>query len=384
MGLNQASNRGIQAAQTALTLAQELNQPQKEAEPLSSIGANYTLLNNPTKSLEFFERALAIHKATQNKVGQIQALIQAMRANVLMAHAAEKQKDDSQNLKLANQILALADEALQLTRELDKPTFESQILEQQSIAYSLIGEVYWKLGDFGKAEEVAHRAIEIGQKSESLFVQNRALALLSVVYDAQGEYGKLIKVTQQNLDIACRSDAFFEVHALLTVGNSYALFGNLPRAIEFIRQALSKAEAIASQPTSPDIHSLMLAAQTLALGSLSVHYRLLGEYDQALEFAQQCLHLARTTMKPEEELKALIDLGRVYATRQSLPQAIEATQQALAIAQAVQSSAIPNQSHLEINVLVQLSQLYAAQENHAKALEVRTTSIANRPEKRQT
>ncbi|MEH2273047.1 MAG: tetratricopeptide repeat protein, partial [Nostoc sp.] len=110
--------------------------------------------------------------------------------------------------------------------------------------------------------------------------------------------------------------------ALTSLGHAYDYLGQYQQAIEFQQQSLEIAREIGAHDRFEE---------AISLGNLGLIYNSVGQYQQAVEFHQKALEIARKTGTPDVEANSLGHLGLAYRSLGQYQQAIEFYQQQLKI-----------------------------------------------------
>ncbi|KYC35455.1 hypothetical protein WA1_06415 [Scytonema hofmannii PCC 7110] len=356
----------IKFYQEALPVVREAKNQLQEANILTATGDVYFIQKQYDQAIIFYQQALALQRQPlNNRPAQLTILTQIMRAYNLSSIFATEQKDYSRATNQANQVIILAPEALNISRELKQPEVEKQVLEIQSNAYIWIGNGYIELGDLQKAQEFAEQGLKIAHQSHNLTAQDIAVSVLSSISDAQGKYINKIELNQKKLEISRKlQNPVSETLALGEISGSYIILGDYQKGMEFAQQALTKIETINIANLPENIQANARQTKSLIYWLFSICYNWIGEYDKALQFAQKRFDFVNTSNNPKLKAEALIGLANVYTQQQELETAINFLQQALAIGKQSQNSRI------ETEALKQLAQVYTANGNYNKATEI--------------
>jgi CHAT domain-containing protein/uncharacterized protein HemY len=357
--------QAIAPLELSLPIAREVQDKFLEAKIISLIAGVYFNRKQFEQAIEFYQQALALERQPlNNRPVQLDILLQIMRLYTLSAFEAGGKKDYYRAIGLVNQTLNLVPEALDIAREIKDSSAEKEVMNIQSEAYSSIGNFYLNMKELAKAQEFIQQGLTIAQQSINLKAERNALSYLAGVYIAQGYDAKAIELGQRELEIArILKDPFFEVRALLGLASTYNVLGDYEQGIQLSQQALTKSEEIDIQKIPKNNQEYALGSKPDALGLLSLIYIHIGEYDKALEFAQQRLNLVRSLKNPKLEAEALIRLGDVYNSNQYFQKAIEFTQQALTIARDIKNS------DLEAEAFQKLSAAYTGKGDYQQALD---------------
>ena len=363
--LQDKSEQAIAPLQLSLPIAREVKDKLLEAKILNGLGGVYFIRKQYEQSIEFYQQALALERQPlNNRPVQLDILMQIMGLYSLSANETSIKKDYSHAIKQLNQALQLVPESLNIARELKDSAAEKEVMKIQGETYSLIGNFYLNMKELAKAEEFIQRGLTIAKQYGILEAEKNALSYLAGVYTAQGYNTKVIEIGQRELEISrILKNPFFEVRALLGLASTYNVLGDYEQGIKLSQQALTKSEEIDIQKVRENLQEYALRSKPDALGLLSLIYTNLGEYDKALEFAQERLNLVQSLKMPKLKSEALISLGDIYENIQEFQKAIQITQQALTIAREI------NNSDLEAGALKQISAAYTGKGDYQQALD---------------
>jgi tetratricopeptide (TPR) repeat protein len=240
-------------------------------------------------------------------------------------------------------------------RESDTPSADVRIWSQAWLALTLGG-----LGAFAEGrrhgEEALHLAMLEGRGNTPI----AAHGCLGVLYLAQGDLEPAIRVLEQGLAL-CRASGnrdFLRV-IVACLGYAYALQGRLAEGRARLEEAISE--------------SLRTGARQRPgwVAWLSEVCRLAGRGDEAWQHARQALDLARQQRARGEEAHALHQLGTVHAHADP-PDAVQAEahyQQALTLAEELGMR--PLQAHCHRG----LGTLYAKMDQREQARTALSTAI---------
>lgn len=355
-------DRALETYQQALPIFRDLGLRVQEYRALSQIGNTYGAKGDKERAVDFLQQSLAIQRELKDNSSQLNTLALIM-VNGSKAEDLYYKGLSSQARAAAPHDIKLAEDVLQLARELKQPDMEATALQR-------LGGVYYILKDYDKAIELLQQSLNIARQVKALQTETTALSFLSQIYTHQGKERQTIELSQRQIEIAReQKDPLSEASDLNSLASTYGLLGEYQKGIELYQQALAKGREVNSSQLAPIQQDDVLKTLSATLGGLSLGYRLLGEFDKALDFAKQRLTYVQTLKKPNLEAEALIDLGELYTDMRDLPKAIESTQQALTIARQIKDPEI------EANALQKLSQAYTKQGKHSQAIELANQAL---------
>ncbi|MFB2877754.1 tetratricopeptide repeat protein [Floridanema aerugineum] len=144
------------------------------------------------------------------------------------------------------------------------------------------------------------------------------------LYKQLGIWGYYREQVQVCSGLIGKLNSSFDINLLNTLGNSYYIFGDYRRAIEYLEQSLTNAREIQA-----------LLGEENALVNLGKVYQSLGDYLRAIDFHGQSLVIAQEIGDRIGEEQALTNLGGVYVNIADYEKAIEYLQRSLIIAREI-------------------------------------------------
>jgi tetratricopeptide (TPR) repeat protein len=274
----------------------------------------------------------------------------------------------------------------------------------QTAASLRLGQVYWSLGDLGRAAELLRRNVEAaawesGTPRTDVRIQSQAY--LAVTLSHLGAFAEGQRHGEEALRLATlegRGLTPMIAHAF--VGHLYLAQGDLEHATRVLEQGLAlcrasgnrnmvrpigaglgyvyalqgrlaEGRALLEEAISVTIRTGALGGQAYRVAWLSEVYRLAGRGEEAWQHARQALDLARQQKARGDEARALHQLGVVqaHATPPDTAQAEAHYRQALALAEELGMR--PLQAHCHRG----LGMLYATTDQREQARTALTTAI---------
>jgi CHAT domain-containing protein/tetratricopeptide (TPR) repeat protein len=186
----------------------------------------------------------------------------------------------------------------------------------------------------------------------------------------RGEYIPVLEKLQQDLVRFRKEGDRARVGAVLTcIGMVYSNLGQYTQALEYSQNALVLLRDVSNLPNSVSLrdssasHSIIRTWEGRTLYSVGLIYGSIGEYGQALEYSQQALAINREARDRLWEGRTLNSLGGTYYYLGQYSKALDFYQQALAI-----SREIGNRSD-EGKIFNNFGLLYRNLGEYSKALE---------------
>jgi class 3 adenylate cyclase/tetratricopeptide (TPR) repeat protein len=279
--------------------------------------------------------------------------------------------------------VAAGQQALELATALGESALQVQASDR-------LGEVYWSIGDFGRAAELLQWSVEAadresgtprtdvrinvriqsrGRLAQTLgalgaFAEGRrhgeealrlatlegrgttpitARGYLGGLYLAQGDLEPAIRVWEQGLALCRASGNRDQLRTIMAgLGSAYALQGRVAEGRTLLEEAIRESISTGARWTHAN-----------QLTRLSEVCRLGGHYDEAWQYARQALDLARQQQARGIEASARYQLGavRTHADPPEVAQAEAHYHQALALAEALGMRPLQAHCHCGLGTL---------------------------------
>lgn len=294
----------IQSWESALKIAENLNQKQGVVAALGSLGNAYTALGDYRKSLDYLKKGLAIAEELQDKRLRMDLLGNLVIATISLGEY--------------RQAIDYSEKGLLLAEELGDP-------KGKGIHLGNLGTVYNYLGEYRKAIEYNEKALAIAEAIGNTEGRQVRLGNLGDVYREFGDYPKAIEFQEKSLAIAVETgDKQGECKSLANLGNVYTEIGDYRKAMELHEKALATAEAIGDKHSRGSI-----------FGNLGADSFRLGDFRKSIDYFQQALALLAEVGDEHGGGAALGNLGNVYRELGDYLKAIDYFEKALATAEAL-------------------------------------------------
>lgn len=244
-----------------LQLAEELNDPNIAASTLSNIGNCNFKSGNLDEALEYYNRALEIAERNNYKTGIHQAV-----GNIGIIYRNKRKYDKA--LECYKKKLEIAEETHSM-REIGR-------------ALGNIGLVYWNLGKYEKAMKYYKSKMKISRELGDMRETAIAAGNIGLVYHDRRDYAKAEENFKLQMDIAKRiNDKTCLANAASCLGNLYIDLMEYDKASEFLSL---KLDLVKYKGKTRELSNLYLLFSTLKTAS--------GDYEEALEYAEQGLEIA--------------------------------------------------------------------------------------------
>lgn len=292
--------------QQALKIAETTQVPWLQIYTLLGIAnASHSLAKTPQEYQKLFkgvERALQIARETKHLAGEA-------RAVALQAIISYSLEDFPQAVRYGEQAIALARQANDQGRE--------------ALLLREVGRMYfYSLQNYAKGIEYQKQAVKVAQALQKPDIEASALMALSDAYTESGSFDQAIQVAEQLKTLAQQRN-FPEWKTLAAILITIAQYGrgDGQTQVEASAQESLRLAQVAKKPT----------LEALALFCLGWINADVERYDQALNFTQQGLAIARSTENRSLEGVLLRLLGNIYRKQGQANAAVRAYQQALVI-----------------------------------------------------
>ncbi|UCE22257.1 MAG: CHAT domain-containing protein, partial [Candidatus Aminicenantes bacterium] len=309
--------KAIELFTEALSLSRKNKDTRAEIESLIKLGLLYWNTGKPDDSADFYKRARALAEKAEfsEKKEEIQYYIQiydfyqAGRRFLYDSVPVEHQKS-----------IERFEKAIALAREIQSKEHELKCLRQLSIAYSELNELDKFLSLSRSALDIA---LEINHKKE----EGRCLWQIGYYYDEMEDYSQALSYYTEALRIArIVEDYLYESVGLTNISIIYTDLGNYDRALEYLRDVLRIDRDVLRDDAyvAIDLNSIGFTYQKKALQSGNTE-----DFTNALANYKESLKIARRINETDTEIQALNNLGFVSIDLERYPDALEYFTQAL-------------------------------------------------------
>lgn len=267
-----------------------------------------------------------------------------------------------------NQLIECYEKTLAVAQQAESPQWEVYSLNNLAIASFIVG-------DYAKSIEYAQQQLELAKKTQNSLGEGIALGSMGAAYGVLGEYEKAIGYYEKSLAITSAIPA--PQWASLTqrnLGNAYMAQGNYhkehgddEKAQQFYNQAIQyQNESLALAKANRDRYG-----EAQALGNLGNIYSALSDSQRALDYQQQSLLIAQEIRDRLQEAQALLNIGTAYSYLGNYSKALGYHEQSLVI---VQELRVRLGEGIALNnlgdALLHLNQLVAAEQKLVSGVEV--------------
>ncbi|MDX2232471.1 MAG: CHAT domain-containing tetratricopeptide repeat protein [Leptolyngbyaceae cyanobacterium bins.349] len=328
----------------ALAIYQAIQDRRGVAWALNYLGEVYRMLTQYEKAITYYQRALPLYQLVQDRDGEArtlghlglayEALLQYDKAIIYFLQALplfQANKNHRGEAEILSQLgfaynnLSQFEKAIEYHEQSLGIAREIKDRQKEGGALGGLGLVYFSLDNYGKAIEYHEQSLAIAREIKDRQGGKTALGNLGIVYFSLGNYSKAIEYHEQSLAIAREiKDRLGEGTALGNLGIAYSSLGNYGKAIEYHEQRLAIAREIKDR-----------LGEGASLGNLGIAYSSLGNYGKAIEYHEQSLAIAGEIKDRRGEGTALGNLGNAYLSLGNYGKAIKFREQSLAIAREI-------------------------------------------------
>ena len=165
-----------------------------------------------------------------------------------------------------------------------------------------LGNAYYSLGDYQKANEYHEKHLKIAQEIGDRSGEGRACGNLGNAYYSMGDYQKAIEYHEKHLKIAQEiGDRSREGAAYGNLGIAYLSLDDFRKAIEYNEKLLKIAQEIGDR-----------SREGTAYRNFGNAYQSLGDYQKAIEYHEKCLKIAQEIGDVSGEGAAYHNIGNTY------------------------------------------------------------------------
>jgi eukaryotic-like serine/threonine-protein kinase len=357
---------GLEYFNRALTLAEQVDNPEQRASSLHGIGITYGMLNKPDEALRKYQEALAIRRQIGDQSGIAASLYQSGQIQVQLGKSEAAKKSFQEALQIDQKIgdkagagstlldlgnvfddsgdhdtaLTYYKQSLQIQRETNDETLQGTCLNN-------IGSIYYEKAQYEDAQTYFQQALQLwekannttqivdsvhnladtqaklGQYEQAVKQYLRALELrrsvndsrgaaiesysLGAIFGLQGRYGAALSSKQEALKVFgdLKDRTFWNAEILSGYGEALALAGRGEEAKSPLEEALN---------VSRDLRNDAMAAQTLNFQGDVLFYA--GDMKGARALYEKALRAAEKSRDKERILISKIDLAKAAVGEQ--------------------------------------------------------------------
>ncbi|HLW84569.1 MAG TPA: CHAT domain-containing protein [Candidatus Sulfotelmatobacter sp.] len=329
-----------------LTLRRALGNPKDEGNVLGSIGAAYSRLGDREKALEYFSLSLEQIRAAGDKLneglvlssigntyfglGQVRKALEYYQQALPLVHGVGSPSNEGStlgNMGIVYSALGQPQEALDYSRQALQLALAAGDMDGQAATLTSIASLYWQLGDWDHALENQKSALELTRKSGNRGFEAMILNNMGTTYRGLGDLDSALKCAQEALPVLHDAGLPNEATALQNIGHVYRDKGEFQKAIDYYQQALKLFEGRGNRRA--------IAQDLTDTGEASLK---LGQTSQALETWGKALPIAHAAGDRILEASVLTGIARAHIEEGKLEEAQTALDSALAMTETLRTA----------------------------------------------
>lgn len=275
------TDESLQSYQAALTLNQQLQDPQTNGICLNNLGLIYYNIGQLAQAEYCFSQALHIAEELQDTRLAVDVLGSLGGVQRSLGALESARSHYSGHLKLSKMLK-------------DKMG--------EGNALSNIGLTYYDEQDFEKAQKYIDQGLQIAQEIGDRRGEANRLGHLGNIYNLTGSPNKAIEYFSKAIDI-CRaiSHRMNEGNWVGNMGNSYRALGKPDKAIDLFKQALNISQEVQSSKQ-----------ELIWLLNLGMTYHEINKWDQAVECLEGAAYISEELRDYDKYKTAMNALANIY------------------------------------------------------------------------
>ena len=299
----------------SIALARNVEDQRLEAKVLNNLSLVYDEQGDYQRSLEQYQRALELHRATEFPEGATLGNIGGVY--LLLGQYREAMRNYQ--------------EALAISERLELKPWASQDLGNLALCYLMLGQVDQALGTFDRALELAR---ESGlKKEEANWLKGKGMAWVRL-----GEYDQAFEAYRQSVQFYEEAGANRElIEALHERGALQVLLGDLASGERDFHRAITLARSIG--------HPRGVTFNLIALGDVEWRRK---RYEESAALYRQALLGAREADERDHIAITLMQLALTYREQGRIEEGLREAQQALGVARGMGASFLEAQAFLTL------------------------------------
>lgn len=325
----------------ALVIFRQVGARAGEGNSLNYLGQVYLSLGKYDRALHYFQQALVIFKT----LGKLPEFERASEGYTLLyiGEVYDRKRDYDRALASYQQALTIFQELIKIKKG-DRDSF----LTSEEYTLNPMGAIYFKLGNYKQSLKIYKQLSAINQEQDDRIGEVQNLNNLGVTYANLSEYGQALAAYQEALTkIKLISDCFEQNpnNSLCYGGDEAAIRNNLA-ALYFSLGQYEQALDFAQQASVIYQKNIGRDNQGLKPQDFQLLHDILGKSSLNPAFVRQSLAIragvgnafSAESMVRQGEAVNLNNLGKIYSNQGNDKQALTLYQQALSIYQEINNS----------------------------------------------
>jgi len=305
--------KSIEAFENSFDLAKRINNKINEMNSLQKLALLNWNIGQLDKSLEFYQKAGVIAEELNLKKRMEQL------SNCWLIYKFYKEAKEYRNQGQNENSIKCFEKAIELARKIKSKEHEVKCLRQLSLTY-------YSIKDLNEFKRLNKEALEIARSLNHEKEEGRCLNHIGIYHRGLDNYSQALKNYNEALRIAKETKNIKEISVCLNnIGIVYDDMGNYEKALECLKESIS-----IDRQRGDDSYIV------IDLNNIGVTYRkkaLLSnnkeDFDNALEYFNDCLALARKINDIKREIQTLNNIGTVHTDRENYPKALHYFRMAL-------------------------------------------------------
>jgi len=299
--------KSIEFFRKALSLAQKNNDKKERTESLIKLGVLYWNIGELDSSLKIYKEALALADKTK-LIKKKEGILNYIQIYDLYQIGKDYRFQGKHQKSIEN-----FEKAIALARKIKSEEHEVKCLRQLSVTHS-------ELNDIDKLFSLNKLALEIAQRLNHKKEEGRCLYNIGLYYGAIDDYSQALQHYEEALRIArILKDYNDESYCLTNISDIYINVGNYDKALEYLKEVLRIDQQLEEETyVAIDLNNIGVTYQKKALHSDNI-----DDLYNALEYFEDSLKIARKTQNGEIEIQALNNIGMVYKDLRNYPEALK-------------------------------------------------------------
>ena len=299
--------KSIEFFRKALSLAHKNNDKKNKVESLVKLGVLYWNIGQLDRSFDIYEEALFLvekAKITEKKE-EVLSYIQIYE----FYQAGKDYRSQGNRQKSIENF----EKAIALARKIKSEEHEVKCLRQLSVTYS-------ELNDINKLFSLNKKALEIARLLKHKKEEGRCLYNIGLYYGAIDDYSQALRHYEEALGIArILNDYDDESFCLTNISDIYIHVGNYEKALEYLEEVLRIDQLLEEDAyIAIDLNNIGVTYQKKALHSDNE-----GDLYNALEYFKESLRISKKIKNVKIEMLTLNNIGMVYKDLEKYPEALE-------------------------------------------------------------
>ncbi|MBD1883934.1 CHAT domain-containing protein [Microcoleus vaginatus] len=325
----------------ALVIFRQVGARAGEGNSLNYIGEVYLSLGKYDRALDYFQQALVIFKT----LGKLPEFDRASEGYTLqyLGEVYDRKRDYDRALASYQQALIIFQELIKI-----KKGDRDSLLTSEEYTLNPMGAIYFKLGNYKQSLKIYKQLSAIYQERDDRIGEVQNLNNLGVTYANLSEYGQALAAYQEALTkIKLISDCFNQnPNSSLCYGGDEAAIRNNLAALYFSLGQYEQALDLAQQASVIYKKNLGKDYQGLKPQDFQLLHDILGKSSLNPAFVHQALAIragvgnafSAESMVRQGQAVNLNNLGQIYSNQGKDKQALTLYEQALSIYQEINNS----------------------------------------------